>query len=55
MLFSEDSIKKDFPDFEIIQLEEVTIELHEGKFHNGTGKVIRFVGKKQHNTLSKLY
>lgn len=48
MLFSEDTIKRDFSDFEIIQLEEVEIELNEGKFHIGTGKVIRFVGKKQH-------
>ncbi|MFT6941536.1 MAG: hypothetical protein ACJASN_003037, partial [Cyclobacteriaceae bacterium] len=28
-------------------LEEVKIELKEGQFHNGTGKVIRFVGKKR--------
>jgi len=47
MLFSIDSIKKDFPDFEIIQLEEVEIELKEGRYHNGTGKVIRFIGTKK--------
>jgi SAM-dependent methyltransferase len=46
MLFSLDSIKNDFKEFEIIQLEEVKVELHEGDFHNGVGKVIRFVGKK---------
>jgi hypothetical protein len=46
MLFSVDSIKNDFPDFEIIQLEEVEIELNEGEYHNGRGKVIRFIGCK---------
>lgn len=46
MLFSNDAIKRDFSSFEIIQLEDVEVELSEGKFHNGTGKVIRFVGKK---------
>lgn len=46
MLFSVDSIKKDFPNFEIIQLEEVEVELNEGEFHNGRSKVIRFIGRK---------
>ena len=46
MLFSKESIQNDFPDFEIIQLEEVEVKLKEGKFHHGTSKVIRFVGKK---------
>lgn len=50
MLFSEDAIKSYFSDFEIIHLEEVEIELNEGEFHNGIGKVIRFVGKKQRTT-----
>lgn len=49
MLFSIESIKADFPDFEIIQLEEVEVQLSEGKFHNGEGKVIRFIGRKRSN------
>ncbi len=55
MLFSEDTIKRDFSGFEIIELEEIEIKLNEGKFHNGTGKVIRFVGKKQHITKPKMH
>ena len=47
MLFSKESIKKDFLDFEILELEEKEIELSEGNFHNGTGSVIRFVGRKK--------
>ncbi|CAH8286441.1 methyltransferase family protein [Mariniflexile fucanivorans] len=47
LLFSKESIQKDFPDFEIILLEEIHVELNEGDFHNGTGKVIRFIGRKK--------
>jgi len=47
MLFSKESIQKDFPDFEIIQLEEIEVELTEGKFHKGIGSVIRFIGRKK--------
>lgn len=46
-LFSTEEIKADFPDYEIIELEEKEIELSEGLFHNGTGSVIRFVGRKK--------
>lgn len=46
-LFSMDEIKSDFPCYEVIELEEKEIELSEGKFHNGTGSVIRFVGSKK--------
>jgi cyclopropane fatty-acyl-phospholipid synthase-like methyltransferase len=45
-LFSIDIIKKEFPHFEIILLEEKVVELNEGKFHNAQSKVIRFIGKK---------
>ena len=47
MLFSIDEIKSDFPNYEIIELEEKEIELSEGLFHNGRGSVIRFVGEKK--------
>jgi len=45
-LFSVAEIKADFPNYEFIELEEKEIELNEGLFHNGTGSVIRFVGRK---------
>ncbi len=47
MLFSMAEIKSDFANYEIIELEETEIELNEGLFHNGTGSVIRFVGRKK--------
>jgi len=46
-LFSIEEIKADFPDYDIIELSETAIELNEGLFHNGTGSVIRFLGKKK--------
>ncbi len=46
-LFSIDEIKSDFANYEIIELVEKEIELNEGQFHNGTGSVIRFVGRKK--------
>ncbi len=46
MLFSIEEIKADFANYTIIELEEKEIELKEGDFHNGTGSVIRFVGRK---------
>ena len=46
MLFSKESIKQDFLDFEVIKLEENEIELNEGIYHNGIVKVIRFIGRK---------
>jgi 2-polyprenyl-3-methyl-5-hydroxy-6-metoxy-1,4-benzoquinol methylase len=45
-LFSIDEIQGDFPNYTIIELVEMDIELKEGLYHNGTGSVIRFVGVK---------
>ena len=42
-----DEIKSDFVNYEVIELIEQEIELNEGLFHNGTGSVIRFVGRKK--------
>ena len=47
MLFSVEEIKSDFSNYEIIELSEKEIELKEGPFHNGTGSVIRFLGRKK--------
>jgi hypothetical protein len=46
MLFSIEEIKQDFPNFEILQLEETEVTLSEGIYHQGVGSVIRFIGKK---------
>jgi hypothetical protein len=47
MLFSEEEVLADFPEYNVVELEEKVIHLNEGQFHSGTGSVIRFVGKKR--------
>lgn len=47
MLFSKDEIIHDFNEFDIVELNEKEITLHEGKYHNGLGSVIQFVGIKK--------
>jgi 2-polyprenyl-3-methyl-5-hydroxy-6-metoxy-1,4-benzoquinol methylase len=46
-LFSVEEIRNDFNNYDIIELMETEIDLHEGFFHNGHASVIRFVGRKQ--------
>ncbi|MDZ4714425.1 MAG: class I SAM-dependent methyltransferase [Cytophagales bacterium] len=45
-LFSVEELKSDFASYQILELAEEEIELHEGLVHNGKGSVIRFLGKK---------
>ena len=47
MLFSIEEIQQDFPNYEWMMLNEEVIDLQEGVYHNGTGSVIRFVGRKK--------
>jgi len=46
MLFSKEIITDDFKDLEKIKLSKELVELNEGKYHQGPGSVIRFIGKK---------
>lgn len=46
MLYSEAEITADFSNYEVLMLAEEEILLNEGKYHNGRGAVIRFVGRK---------
>lgn len=47
MLYTKEMIQDDFIDFEPIELIETEIALSEGSGHNGIGKVIRFIGRKE--------
>ena len=49
MLHSREEIMADFENYEVLMLEETEILLNEGKYHIGTGAVIRFVGRKVKN------
>ncbi len=44
MMFAPQEIKKDFKEFDIEQLEETTVVLNEGQYHNGLASVVRFIG-----------
>lgn len=46
LLFSMSQIQKEFASLEVISLEETEVELNEGLYHVGIGKVIRFIGRK---------
>ncbi|RPD98859.1 class I SAM-dependent methyltransferase [Aureibaculum marinum] len=46
-LCSIEEFKRDFKNFDIIELEEKEVELNEGLFHIGIGSVVRFVGRKK--------
>lgn len=45
-LFSMEELQADFKNYTIQVLEERVIELSEGRYHNGMGSVVRFVGEK---------
>jgi hypothetical protein len=47
MLFSIEEIKEIFPNYEILELDELEVHLNEGLYHNGLGSVIRFFGRKK--------
>ncbi|SFW78075.1 class I SAM-dependent methyltransferase [Chitinophaga sancti] len=46
-LFSEDEIREDFSNYDILLLKEEVVGLEEGKYHMGQGTVLRFIGKKK--------
>ena len=47
MLFSEEEIKKEFPNINFKLLETIEINLDEGPFHQGRANVVRFLGTKK--------
>jgi len=47
MLYSKEEIAADFENYDTVLLAEEEILLAEGKYHIGTGSVIRFVGRKK--------
>ncbi len=49
VLFSVAELTDSFGHYEQLTLGEEVVELNEGKYHNGTGSVLRFVGRKPQN------
>ncbi|MGB3799477.1 MAG: methyltransferase domain-containing protein [Lewinella sp.] len=46
LLFSTAELERDFPGYDVEELNEQAVELREGKYHNGLGSVVRFLGRK---------
>jgi 2-polyprenyl-3-methyl-5-hydroxy-6-metoxy-1,4-benzoquinol methylase len=46
MLLSKEEILQDFKSANTILLENKMVELHEGKYHQGQGSVVRYIGRK---------
>lgn len=47
MLFSEEELRSDFREMQILSLEEKEVELKEGLYHSGKSAVIRLVARKE--------
>ena len=47
MLFSEEELRSDFKEMEILNLEEKEVELKEGLYHSGKSAVIRLIAMKE--------
>lgn len=47
LLYSADEIKRDFANYEKVEITETEVDLSEGLYHIGLGSVIRFSGRKK--------
>ena len=45
-MYSIDEIKRDFPNYEYLELQRKDVFMNEGLYHNGQSSVIQFIGKK---------
>jgi SAM-dependent methyltransferase len=43
LLYTVEGLREDFSDLDIIQLEQVEAEIHEGQYHTGLASVVRLV------------
>ncbi|MBT8452334.1 MAG: class I SAM-dependent methyltransferase [Deltaproteobacteria bacterium] len=46
LLYAPADLREDFSDLDIVQLEQVEAEIHEGQFHTGLGSVVRLVATR---------
>lgn len=46
MLYDAECLRRDFSGLELSELNELEVELDEGRFHRGTAAVVRMIGKK---------
>ena len=46
LLYALDDLRKDFSDLDIVELEKVEAEIHEGRYHTGLASVVRLVARR---------
>lgn len=46
LLYAPADLREDFSDLDIVQLEQVEAEIHEGQYHTGLGSVVRLVAER---------
>jgi SAM-dependent methyltransferase len=46
LLYTSDALKDDFSDLDIVSLQESTVVLREGKYHDGEAAVVRMLARK---------
>ena len=46
LLYTLEDLREDFSDLEIVELEKVEAEIHEGRYHTGLASVVRLVAKR---------
>lgn len=46
LLYALDDLRKDFSDLDIVELEKVEAEIHEGRYHTGLARVVRLVARR---------
>jgi 2-polyprenyl-3-methyl-5-hydroxy-6-metoxy-1,4-benzoquinol methylase len=46
LLYALEDLRKDFGDLELIELEQLEAEIHEGRYHTGLASVVRLVARR---------
>ena len=46
LLYALEDLREDFSELEIVELEKVEAEIHEGRYHTGLASVVRLVAKR---------
>lgn len=46
LLYTLEDIREDFTELEIAELEQVEVEIHEGRYHTGLASVVRLVARR---------
>ena len=46
LLYAVEDLREDFSDLEIVELEKVDAEIHEGRYHTGLASVVRLIARR---------